>query len=122
MSEKHHGSHWLEREDVGAITVARLKTGKVLDEDVVRTVFGQVSSLVTEVGRSRLVLNLAAVGYLPSVALGKLVLLNRQAEAAGGRLALCCLAPTVQEILDTSRLADMFNLYATEEEAVQSFS
>src|SRR5262249_25614060 len=47
MSEKHHGSHWLEREDVGAVTVARLKTGKVLDEDVVRTVFGQASSLVT---------------------------------------------------------------------------
>ena len=35
MPEKH-GSHWLEREDVGAVTVVRLKTPKVLDEDTIR--------------------------------------------------------------------------------------
>ena len=63
--------------------MARLKTPKLLDDDVARAVFDPLAVLVGEMGRSKLVLNLAPVEYLPSLALGKLVMLNRKAEAAG---------------------------------------
>jgi anti-anti-sigma factor len=117
-----HGSHWLEREDFGDVTVVRLKTPRTLDDDVIRTVFDPIYSLVASVGRRRLVLNLSAVGYLPSMALGKLVMLNRKIQAEQGRLALCHLSPVTEEILEGTRLKSLFSCYGTEDEAVQSFA
>src|SRR5260370_39564685 len=94
MSEKP-GSHWLEREDVGDVTVIRLKTPKTLDEDTTHAVFDPIYTLTT-IGRNRLVLNLATSDFLPSIALGKLVMLNRKVQAANGRPAVCCLAQVAQ--------------------------
>jgi anti-anti-sigma factor len=121
MSSKH-GSHWLEREDFGGVTVVRLKTPKNLDEDILRAVFDPIQSLVGEVGRNQLVLNLAAVEHLPSSAVGKLVMLNRQVQAAGGRLALCHLNAAVVQTLDNAHLTELFTLCVTEQDALQSFS
>ena len=118
MTGKHGTTHWLEREDFGDVTVVRLKTPKALDDDIIRAVFDPIYSLVTDMGRHRLVLNLAAVEYLPSMALGKLVMLNRKVQAAKGRLALCQLSPTVLEILESTHLSELFNVYATEQEAL----
>jgi anti-anti-sigma factor len=112
----------MEREDFGDVTVVRFKVPGVLDEDIVRAVFDPLSSLVAAIGRRHLVLNLATVPSLPSVAVGKLVLLNRQAQAAGGRLALCNLSPTVAQTLDSMALTDLFSIHADEQEAVRSFA
>jgi anti-sigma B factor antagonist len=121
MSSKH-GSHWLEREDFGAVTVVRLKAPKLLDDNTIREVFNPIYSLVADVGRSHLVLNLAGVEYLSSMALGKLVMLSRKAQAGNGAVALCHLSPTVENTLYTTHLKDLFTIYATEQEALQSFS
>ena len=121
MSTKH-GSHWLEREDFGSVTVVRLKTPKTLDEDTIRAVFEPIYSLVGEVGRTQLILSLDAVEHLPSLAVGKLVMLNRKVQATNGRLALCQLTPAVLETLESTRLMELFTICATEEEALQSFS
>jgi anti-anti-sigma factor len=121
MSRKYE-SHWLERHDFGDVTVVRLKTPKLLDEETVRAVFDPIYALVGEVGRSKLVLSLAAVEQLTSLVLSKLVMLSRKAQAGDGGLVLCQLHPTVQEVLEVTRLTDLFGIYATEEEAVRSFS
>jgi anti-anti-sigma factor len=121
MSSKYQ-SHWLERQEKGEVTVVRLKTPKLLDDDTVRAVFDPIYALVGEVGRSKLVLGLAAVEQLTSLVLAKLVMLSRKAQTGNGRLVLCQLHPTVQEALEVTRLTDLFGIYATEEEAVQSFS
>jgi anti-anti-sigma factor len=120
---REHASHWLEREDFGDVTVVRLRPPrKMLDDDTVRTVFEPITSLVSSAGRAKLVLSLGGVEFLPSMALGKLVMLNRKAEAANGRLALCQITPPVDEVLETTHLKGLFNCYATEQEAVQSFT
>jgi anti-sigma B factor antagonist len=115
-------SRWLEREDRGEVTVVRLRAAKVLNEETTRAVFDPVYSLAGGMGRNRLVLNLAPAQYLPSLALGKLVLLNRKVQAAGGRLALCQLSPAVAETLEATHLADLFDVYATEDDALRSFA
>jgi anti-anti-sigma regulatory factor len=88
MPSKHGTTHWLERVDFGEVTVVRLKPPKTLDENTIRAVFDPIYSLVSDMGRNNLVLNLAAVDHLPSMALGKLVMLNRKVQAGNGRLAL----------------------------------
>lgn len=121
MSTKH-GSPWLQREDFDSVTVVRLKMPPTLDDDLARAVFDPIYGLVVEAGRKQLVLNLAAVDRLESLALGKLVMLNRKAQAVNGRLVLCQLTPAVVQTLEQSRLTALFTVYATEEEALQSFS
>ncbi len=117
-----HGTHWMEREDFGDVTVVRFKVPKLLDDDTIRALFDPIGSLVQDVKRTRLVLNLQTVQFLPSLAIGKLVLLNRRIQAAGGRLALCCLGQGVAQILETTSLLDLFNVYDDEPEAVGSFT
>ena len=85
MPNKTGTTHWLEREDFGEVTVVRLKPPKALDEDTIRAIFDPIYSLASDMGRNNLVLNLAAVDHLPSMALGKLVMLNRKVQAANGR-------------------------------------
>jgi anti-sigma B factor antagonist len=116
-----HKSHWPERADFGAVTVVRLRPARVVD-DATRAVFDPICGLVDEVGRNQLVLNLAASEYLSSMGLGKLVLLNRKAQAGNGRLALCHLSPAVEGGLESAHLQQLFNIYATEQEALQSYS
>lgn len=118
MTGRHGTTHWLEREDFDEVTVVRLKTPRILDDDMTRAIFDPIYSLVSDMGRNNLVLNLAAVEYLPSTALGKLVMLNRKVQAGNGRLALCQLSPTVAEILESTHLNELFNIYATEQEAL----
>lgn len=115
------GSHWLEREDFGKVTVVRFKTPKILDEETARDVFDPIYTIVG-IGRIQLVLNLKVVEYLPSMALGKLVMLNRKVDAVHGGLALCELTPFTQEVLDTTHLNSLFNIFATEGEALAYFS
>jgi len=120
MSVKH-ANPWLEREDIGDVTVARIKTPKVCDDDVVRAVFDPIATLAG-IGRTRLVLNLAAVEFLPSSALGKLVMLNRKVQTGNGRLVLCQLSPTARDTLEVTRLDELFTICGTEQEALQSFA
>jgi anti-sigma B factor antagonist len=116
-----HGSHWLEREDFGNVTVVRLKTPRIPDEETVRAVFDPITTLCG-IGRTQIVLNLAVVEFLPSLALGKLVMLNRKIQAAGGRLVLCQVSVSVAETLASTHLDSLFDSYAGEQEAVQAFA
>jgi anti-anti-sigma factor len=111
----------LEREDFGDVTVLRLKVPMLRGDETTEALFEQACALVEEGHRPRVVLNCGVVVYLASTALGKLVLLMRKARSAGGRLALCKVTPTVQELLRVSMLADILLSYNDEQEAVRSF-
>jgi anti-sigma B factor antagonist len=121
MSEKH-GSHWLEREDIGDVTVVRLKAPRLTDDDTTRDLFDQMSTLVSAMGRTRIVLNLARVEMVASLGLGKMIMLNRRVQAAGGRLVLCNLTPFVAEVLETARVSHVFSIRENEGQAVQAQS
>jgi anti-sigma B factor antagonist len=110
----------LEVEDLGNVAVVRLKMNRLEDEQHIRSVFGQIASLV-ETGRPNLVLNFNRVQFLASVALGKLVALHRKVQAANGRLVLCHLSPATAETLEVMHLQDIVKTCDSEQEALQSF-
>jgi len=119
MSEIQPGQ-WLEREDFGDMTVLRVKAPLLRDDETTEALFDQTFLLVDAGGRSRLVLNLEAVGFMASAAIGKLILLMRKAASAGGKLALCNLSRSLEEVLRVSRLSDVLPSYADEQEALQA--
>ena len=116
------GSPPLERQDFGDVTVVRFKVPRLDDDAITRDLFGQIDTLVRDAGRSNLVLNLSTPEYLPSLAIGKLVLLNRRTQEKKGRLALCHLSPLVDEVLNLTHLTELFSIYSTEQEPVRSFA
>jgi anti-anti-sigma factor len=117
-----HFHHWLERDDVGEITVVRFLIPRLQVQEDIHDLFKQIYHLADDVGRRRLVLNMGRVDFVNSAAIGKLVMLNKKVEAGNGRMALCQVAPDIRHVLERMHLADMFPIYTNEPEALQSFT
>ena len=84
--------------------------------------FGELKSRVGRLvadGRLFVVLNLGAVAYVDSIGVAELVRAHVMLARRGGRLALSHLHRTVAELLRLARLTDLFEIFPTEEEAVQ---
>ncbi len=113
------GDSLLEREDVGGVTVLRVQAPLLRDDETSEALFREVLALLDEPGDRKLVLNLAPVEFLASVAVGKLGLLHRKAR---GRLVLCQVRPTLDRTLEAARLADVLAIFSDEGEAVRSFA
>jgi anti-sigma B factor antagonist len=111
----------LEVATVGQVTVARFTREVVLSGKDAEVVGEHLRTLLAEPARRKLLLDFANVLSLSSLILGKLIMLNRVAESAAGKLALCNLRPGIREIMDASRLSLILYIYAEEQEALQSF-
>jgi anti-anti-sigma factor len=112
----------LERDDIGDVTVLRVCVPMLQGDGPTDDLFEQITAVVEDGGRQRLVVNLAAVQYLASRALGKLVLLGRKVREVKGRLALCQPTQTVDRLLEATHLAEIIPVYRDEREAVRSFA
>ena len=92
-----------------------------------RIVFGEESAELRDKVKAliaqnkRIVLNLAGVTYIDSGGLGTLVALYTTAHNAGGAIKLTNLTPRVGDLLQVTKLLTIFEVYDTEEEAIQSF-
>lgn len=109
------------------INVRTLSDGIVVVDLAGRLVFGeetaalrdQVKALITE--DARIVLSLAEVTYIDSGGLGTLVALYTTAQNAGASVKLARLTKRVGDLLQVTKLLTVFEVYDSEEAAVQSF-
>lgn len=74
-----------------------------------------------EQDRNRILLNLAAVKTIDESGVGELVSAYTTTVNRGGKLKLLNLPPKIQDILTITKLIMVFETYADEEEAVESF-
>jgi anti-sigma B factor antagonist len=92
-----------------------------------RIVFGEETADLRDTVRrmiaqsKRIVLNLADVNYIDSGGLGTLVALYATAQNAGGSIKLANLTPRVDDVLQVTKLVTIFQIYDSEEAALQSF-
>ena len=92
-----------------------------------RIVFGEEAVLLRDTVKeavtqnNRIVLDLAEVNYIDSGGLGTLVALRTTAINAGGTVKLASLTRRVDDLLQITKLATVFDVYDSEEEAVESF-
>lgn len=83
----------------------------------VRAVIDQVLSD----GGQNIVLNLAGVSFIDSAGLGLLVINITKAKAAGGEVKLAEPQERVKDVFELTRLTKLFPLYASEQDAINSF-
>ncbi len=72
-------------------------------------------------GKYNLIIDLSAVRFVDSSGLGALVSGFKNASAREGSLKLCCLQPQVRSMFELTRLHRVFEIFATLEEAMDSF-
>jgi anti-sigma B factor antagonist len=80
-----------------------------------------VQSLLDE-GRNQILLNLAGVGYMDAGGLGELVSTYITVKEYGGRIKLLNLTEVLRELMKTTKLLSIFDVYHTESEAMDSFA
>jgi anti-sigma B factor antagonist len=107
--------------------VRQLHDGIVVVDCAGRIVFGeetaelrdQVKALISS--NNRIILNLADITYIDSGGLGTLVALYTTAHNAGGSVKLVNLTQRVGDLLQVTKLLTVFEVYDSEEKALQSF-
>ena len=115
------GQRRIDIEEVGDVTVAKFVDKKILDEANIQAIGNNLCALIDEDGRRKIVLDFSLVEYLSSAALGKLITMDKKAKAAKSKLRLCCIRPEIYEVFEITRLNKIFDIKATQEEALQGF-
>jgi len=104
---------------LGDVSVVALKGRIVLGEGS-SALRERVKNLVTD-GKKKIVLNMTNVTYIDSAGLGALVAAHISAKKQGAALHLSDLGNKFHEVLLLTRLLTVFDVYATEAEAISSF-
>jgi anti-sigma B factor antagonist len=105
----------------------RTKDGVLIVDCHGRIVFGEESAMLRDTIRKlisenkRIVLNLSGVNYIDSGGLGTLVSLYTTAHNSGGAIKLCNLTQRVGDLLQVTKLVTIFEVYDSEEQALESF-
>jgi anti-sigma B factor antagonist len=115
------GQRRIDIEEVGDVTVAKFVDKKILDEANIQAIGSSLFALIDEDGRRKIVLDFSLVEYLSSAALGKLITMDKKAKAAKSKLRLCCIRPEIYEVFEITRLNKIFDIKATQEDALQGF-
>jgi anti-sigma B factor antagonist len=104
---------------VGDVSVVTLKGRIVLGEES-SSLRERIKNLVVD-GKKKIVLNMANVTYIDSAGLGILVGAHVSAKNQGAALCLSDLGKKFHEVLQVTRLLTVFNVFATEVQAISEF-
>lgn len=75
-----------------------------------------------EAGNKSLVINLSETQHLNSTALGVLISAHSSYVRRGGQMKLCGVDKRIENIFVITKLSLVFDVYATEEQAIASFT
>jgi anti-sigma B factor antagonist len=106
--------------NVDGVTILAI-SGRITLGDASHEVRTKLKDLLAE-GKTRLVLDLAEVGYIDSAGLGTLVAGYTSARAGGATMKLANLTKKLDEQLHITKLVTVFEVFNSVEEAVKSFA
>jgi anti-sigma B factor antagonist len=95
-------------------------SGRLVFGDETAALRDQVKDLVAA-GKKQIVLELGRVTHIDSGGLGTLVGLYATVRNAGGVIKLANLTQKVRDLLQITKLVAVFEVYASEEEAIEAF-
>jgi len=109
----------INERSIGDVTVIDIE-GRITVQEGADELREVIHNLIRE-GRLKFVLNMAAVPYIDSTALGRIVRSYTTAMRLGGTLKLLNVTARVQQLLVITKLLSVFDLFDDEGEAVRSF-
>jgi anti-sigma B factor antagonist len=109
----------IKERQAGDVTILDLDGKIVIGEECV-ALRNTIRRLIGE-GKTKILLNLAGVGYIDSSGIGELVSGYTATAKAGGQLKLLKLTQKLQDLLAITKLLTVFDVYDNESDAVNSF-
>jgi anti-sigma B factor antagonist len=103
----------------GDVAMVRFLDRKIIDAANIQELGDELFAIVERDKKKNLVLNFVTVEFLSSAALNKLIILDKKVKQASGKMRLCNLRPEIYEVFAITRLNQLFEIKATEGEAVQ---
>ena len=108
----------LSLKEQGDLIVVRFGECCFTDHEILDEVFEELQQVASRAGYRHLVLNFSGVDHIPSLLLGKLLLLSRQRALNHGKLILCEVRPEVRMVFSKTRLDQILRIRDTEADAV----
>jgi anti-sigma B factor antagonist len=105
----------------------RIVDGILIVDCAGRVIFGEESAALRDTikkqiaEKKRLVLNMSGVTFMDSGGLGTLVALYTTAHNSGGHIKLANLTQRVGDLLHITKLVTVFEVYDTEQQAVDAY-
>lgn len=112
---------WYVQRNVGDIAVITFSQDHILDAVMIEKMGTSLKALIDSEPRSHFVLNFENVDYLSSSALGMLISLQKKVATKGGQLKLAGIKDSIMEVFSITKLDEVFDIYKTEEAAVEAF-
>ncbi len=109
-----HHRRW-EIKDLEGITTINVLDKKLLDEESLSLISGDLLRLVDERGLNRIVLDFSRVDFISSAALGKLLSLHRKLQSRNGQLVIVNVAKEIADfikIIKLDRILTIVNTHA----------
>jgi len=113
-------SRLLVKQD-GKITQVDFLDRNILDEASIQQIGDQISELIEQSDKPRLLINFEHVEHLSSAALGTLITINNKIRLKGGQLRLTNIDPQILEVFEITRLDQLFQIHNDIDAAVESF-
>jgi anti-anti-sigma factor len=106
----------------GPVQVVELSLPSQLDSEDFDRLNDALLTLFDEKPEGRWVLDLSALAYAGSSALGLMVNIRQKVKQAGGRLALCGLSPRLMGVFKTCCLERLFVIKSLRSDAVRAIA
>jgi anti-sigma B factor antagonist len=106
--------------NIGDVTLVEA-AGRITLGESVSLLRDQIHELMDS-GRTKIILKLADVTYIDSCGIGELVTAFTRVRRQGGSLKLLKLTQRVQDVLQITKLATVFEVFEDESKALSSFS
>lgn len=102
----------------GEVTVVTFNDTKIIDEQAIQELGQELINLVEADDRKKVVLNFAAVEFLSSAALGKLISFEKKARSKKTKLILTNIRPEIYEVFAITKLTKLFTIKDDEADAL----
>lgn len=112
----------LELVNVDSIAVVKFRDKKVMDPARIEQMGKELLELVDADGNERLLINFDNVSFFSSAAINKLIVLEKQVRAKGGKLRLCNLRPEVRDLFSYTSLDQMFQIDQEQVESIEALT
>ena len=94
----------------------------IMDVSVANEVEEGLAELIDSGDHRKVVLNMDGIDYMSSSGFRACISTLRKLNAKEGALKMCNIKPAVKRIFDVIELTSLFDIYSSEEEAINSFT
>jgi len=108
-------------EDMDGVKLVLLTDRKILDEINITQIGQELAQLVAQSDSPKIVVDFGNVAHMSSSALGMLITLHKRVAEKKGQLRFCNIQPSIHEVFVITRLNEIFRIYKSRAEALQSF-